>query len=144
MPPSGLSGGTLKLILNQEMEGKVADRMYPEYRIRRGIIDLDHLELVALVKVAKDAWMPHFRRIALSRNNCVRVPQRECGKGAGRGFPNNWNPVSFLRQDGSYIPVTTALEGDYAGLLNRDLPALVRTGFTITLQLQVKRSYRPR
>lgn len=42
--------------------------------------------------------------------------------------------VFFIRQDGSYIPLTAALGEDYAGLVGRDLPALGEAGFTITLR----------
>jgi len=47
----------------------------------------------------------------------------------------------FVRQDGSYIPVTTAVLGDYGGLVNRDIPVLTETGFTITVRFEVNRSY---
>ena len=42
---------------------KDADPAYWEYRVQPGIIDLDHLELVALKRVSKSLWMPHFRLI---------------------------------------------------------------------------------
>ena len=48
----------------------------------------------------------------------------------------------FVRQDGSYIPVTAAVLGDYEGLVNRDLPVLDPAGFTITVRFEVNRSYR--
>lgn len=50
----------------------------------------------------------------------------------------------FVRQDGSYIPVSAALGGDYTGLLDRDLPALPEAGYTITLRFEVNRPYVPR
>lgn len=49
--------------LNQEMEGKEADSSYLMYRVQPGIIDLNHLELVALENVSRGSWMPHFRLI---------------------------------------------------------------------------------
>lgn len=51
--------------------------------------------------------------------------------------------VFFIRQDGSYIPLTAALGEDYAGLVGRDLPALGEAGFTITLRFGVNKPYRP-
>ena len=48
---------------DQEMRFKEADRSYWKYRIQPGIIDLEHLELVALKRVTKSSWMPHFRLI---------------------------------------------------------------------------------
>jgi hypothetical protein len=32
--------------------------------VQPGIIDLNHLELVALKRVSKSSWMPHFRLIS--------------------------------------------------------------------------------
>ena len=56
-----LNLGTLGL--DQEMQGKDADPAYRKYRVQPGIIDLDHMELVALKRVSKHSWMPHFRLI---------------------------------------------------------------------------------
>lgn len=53
----------LNLNLNQEMEGVVANPLYLRYRVQRGIIGIDQLELVALQNVSKGSWMPHFRLI---------------------------------------------------------------------------------
>jgi len=53
----------LNLGLYQEMAEKEADPSYQEYRVQPGVIDLDHLELVALKRVSKQSWMPHFRLI---------------------------------------------------------------------------------
>lgn len=39
------------------------DPSYREYCVQPGVIDLDHLELVALKRVSKSSWMPHFRKI---------------------------------------------------------------------------------
>ena len=57
----GLSSDVLNLGPDQEMKGKEADPSYLEYRVQPGIIDLDHLELVALERIATSTWMPHFR-----------------------------------------------------------------------------------
>ena len=66
------------------------------------------------------------------------IPQRRYERGAGRDLPNNQGLVLFVRQDGSYISMTAALRGYYAGLVNRDLPALPQeAGYTITLRLEV-------
>ena len=62
-PGFGLSGGMLNLGLNQEMQGKAANPSHWEYRVQPGIIDLEHLQLVALQRVSKSSWMPHFRLI---------------------------------------------------------------------------------
>jgi len=126
--------------------------MHPKYSVQPGIVDVDHLELVAFVKVAKGSWMPHFRLIppprgkstAPPRGKGVCIPQRRYDNGAGYGLQSDQSSVSFFRQDGSYISVTAALKGDYIGLVNRDLPPLHESIFTITLQLQVNRSYRLR
>ena len=56
----------LNLALNQEMGREEADRTYWGYRVQPGIIDLEHLELVALKRVSKSSWMPHFRLIPSS------------------------------------------------------------------------------
>ena len=115
--------------------------MHAKYCVQPGIIDAGHLELVALVKVTRDSWMPHFRLIAPSRGNGVYVPQMGCRIEASHSFTSNQNSVWFVLRDGSHIPVTAALEGDYTGLVNRDLPAFGGVAFTITLRLQVNRSY---
>ena len=44
----------------------------------------------------------------------------------------------FVRTDGSYIPVESALRGDYQGLVNRDEPSLCGTGHTATVRLGVR------
>jgi len=31
------------------------------YRIQPGTVDINHLELVALERVSKGSWMPHFQ-----------------------------------------------------------------------------------
>lgn len=69
------------------------------------------------------------------------VPQKKYEKGAGRDLPTSQNLVLFVRQDGSYIPVTTAALPDYSGLVNRDLSVLAETGFTITVRFEVNMSY---
>ena len=119
------------------------DPDHARYRIQPGTVDLDHLELVALVRVSRGSWMPHFRLIVPPRGEDVWIPQRGVKIGAPYGFPNSWNLVSFVRQDGSYIPITAALERDYTGLANRDRPALDEAIFTISLQLQVSEPYFP-
>jgi len=53
----------LNIGLNQEMEGMKANPSYREFRAQPGVIDMDHLELVALKRVSKYSWMPHFRLI---------------------------------------------------------------------------------
>jgi len=47
-----------------EKEGELPDPSYMKYRVKPGTIDIDHLELVALKRVSKSSWMPHFRLIA--------------------------------------------------------------------------------
>jgi len=49
------------------MQGQEANPAYREYSLRPGIVDFYHLELVALKRVAKSSWMPHFRLLAPSR-----------------------------------------------------------------------------
>ena len=66
----------LNLGLNQEMEGKEADPSYPEYRIQPGVADLDNLELIALKRVAKSSWIPHFRMISSPTRIDLPVPSR--------------------------------------------------------------------
>jgi len=53
----------LTLELNQET---VVTQPHPEYLVQHAIVDLDHLELVALEKVAKSSFIPHFHLIAPS------------------------------------------------------------------------------
>jgi len=48
----------------EEMRDEVADPQHLHYRFQPGIIDLDHLELVALKRVCKYSYMPHFRLVA--------------------------------------------------------------------------------
>ena len=74
-----------------------------------------------------------------SQLNGVYIPQRKYNKGAGRGFPNYQNLVPFLRQDGTYISVDAAIQGDCAGLLAPDVPALSNAGYTVTLRFEVSR-----
>ena len=64
----GLHCVILTLGLNQEMERKAADPSHPEYRVQPGIVDLDHLELVALKRASKSSYMPHFRLISSSQS----------------------------------------------------------------------------
>ena len=82
---------------------------------------------------------------SLTPQHGVCIPQKKYAKGAGRDLPTNQNVVLFIRQDGSYIPVPAAVEGDYAGLINRDITALDETvvGFTITLRFEVNRPSHP-
>lgn len=61
----------------------------------------------------------------------------------GRDVPNHQNLVLFVRTDGSYVPLTAALDKDYVGLVGRDDPGLVDAGFMITLRLDVNRPSRP-
>lgn len=58
-----LCGETLIHRSNQEMHSKAVDPAYIQFRVRPGVIDIDHLELVALKRVAKASYMPHFRLI---------------------------------------------------------------------------------
>lgn len=53
-------------IFFEEMKDKFADPSYQQYMVRPGVIDIDHLELVALKRVAKASYMPHFRLITAS------------------------------------------------------------------------------
>jgi len=106
------------------MEGREPDPMHSKYSVQPGILDLNHLELVALVRVSRGSLMPHFRSIPPSRRNGVLIPQRMYEHGTGRGLPNNRDPVLFVRHDGSYMPVTAALSRDYSGLIDRDLEVL--------------------
>ena len=122
----------------------VADPLHPEYRIQPGIVDFDHLELVALVKVARSSWMPHFRLIAPSLQSGVYIPQQRYKRGAGSGHPENQGSVRFVRDDGSYLPAAVALEGHCVGLVNRNCPVLEEAGFTVTLRFEVNRPYHPR
>jgi len=71
----------------------------------------------------------------------VCVPQKRYGTGAGRALLTNQNLVLFVREDGSYIPVTAALAEDYSGLVGRDLPVFGEAGYTITIQFEVIRPY---
>lgn len=57
----------LNLGLDQEMQGKEVDPSYSGYRGQPGIVDLEHLELVALKRVAESSYMPHFRLISPSQ-----------------------------------------------------------------------------
>jgi len=47
----------------------------------------------------------------------------------------------FVREDGSYLPVTAALKEDYTGLVGRDLPVFSGAGYTVTIQFEVIRPY---
>lgn len=59
-----LCGGSLTLGINQEMREEVADPSYQRYGFQPGVIDVYHLELVALKRVCKYSYMPHFRLMA--------------------------------------------------------------------------------
>lgn len=54
----------LTLRFDQEVRDEVADPSYQCYCFQPGVVDLDHLELVALRRVCKYLYMPHFRLIA--------------------------------------------------------------------------------
>jgi len=71
-----------------------------------------------------------------SPQNGVCIPQRMYRRGAGRGSVNNQGLVLFLREDGSFIPVDTALRKEYTGLICRDVPALTEAGGTVTLRFE--------
>ncbi|KAF9784370.1 hypothetical protein BJ322DRAFT_1109090 [Thelephora terrestris] len=58
-------------IFFEEMESKEANPSYYKYRVQPGVIDMDHLELVALKRVAKASYMPHFRLITPPNRNDV-------------------------------------------------------------------------
>ena len=135
----GLSGSVLNSGLNQEKEGEVPDPLHQKYALQPGIIDIDHLELVALTSGSQ--WVPHFRLITPSVKSCVYIPQRRYGGGVDGGFLHKPGLVSFFREDGSYIPVIAAEAGNYAGLVDCNLPALGDAGFTICLRFEVSRSY---
>ena len=75
-----------------------------------------------------------------SQLNGICIPQRKYDKGAARGCPNYQNLVPFVREDGTYIPVNAALQGNFIGLVARDVPGLNEAGFTISLRLEVSRS----
>ena len=121
---------------DQEMQGKEADPAYLGYRVQPGIIDLDHLELVALKRVAVGLWMPYFRSITPILPNGVCIPQTRYRN--GRGLPDNQNVVSFDLEDGSYITLTSALWSDYTGLRNNDLRPLVPEGGPLTIGLRIR------
>lgn len=80
---------------------------------------------------------PPLPQMPTSRQNGVCIPQRRYDKGADRGLPTSQVLVLFALQDGSYIPVTAAMEGDHAGLIDRNLPALGEARYTITLRFEV-------
>lgn len=46
----------------------------------------------------------------------------------------------FFLEDGSYLPVSAALRGDFTGLTHRDVPALAEAGSTVTLRFEVNGS----
>lgn len=56
-------------IFFDEMQKEKADISYYEYRVQPGVIDIDHLELVALQRVAKASYMPHFRSFTPSQSH---------------------------------------------------------------------------
>jgi len=65
------------------------------------------------------------------------IPQKKYEKGAGRGLPTNQNLVPFIREDGTYIPVSAALVGDHSGLIARhDLPGFGEAGSMTTLRFE--------
>jgi len=138
----GLSNNMLTIGSNQEMQGKEANPAHLEYRVQHGTIDVDHLALVALKRVAVGLWMPYFRLITPTLPNGVCVPQRRYKN--GRGPPINNDPVPFVREDGSYITLNSALWSDYAGLLNGDIRPLVPVGtpHSISLRIEVSTPYR--
>ena len=76
-----------------------------------------------------------------SLQNGVCIPQRRY-KGSNRHPFSNQNTVSFLLEDGSYLPVDTALRKEYTGLIDRDTPVLGEAGETITLRFEVSISTR--
>ena len=83
--------------------------------------------------------MTRFTQITPSLRNGVCVPQRRYGRGAIRDSLLNRDLVVFFRNDGSYLPVSAALEQNYADLIMRDIPTLGGTGHAITLRFEVKK-----
>ena len=55
----------------------------------------------------------------------------------------NKDLLVFAIKGASYIPVTAALNEDYTGLIGSDVRVLKEVGQTITLRLEVRRSYLP-
>jgi len=126
------------------MEGEVPNVLHRKYALQPGIVDVDHLELVALTGAAGSLWVPHFRLITPSLQSGVYIPQKRYGRGPHGGFLHNPGLESFAREDGSYLPVIDALVGNYAGLVNRDLPGLAKASPIITLRFEVNIPYHPR
>jgi len=126
------------------MEGEMPGPSHREYSLQPGIVDIDHLELVALTRSAGALWMPHFRLITPSLRSGVYIPQKRYGKRTGGGFLHDPGLVVFIRGDGSYIPVVDALAGNCDGLVDRDDSGLAQSGYTITLRFEVNRLYYPR
>ena len=75
-----------------------------------------------------------------SIQNGVCIPQRRF-KGGCRLPLGYQNTVSFLLEDGSYLPVDKALRKEYTGLIDRDA-VLGGAGTTITLRFEVNISTR--
>jgi hypothetical protein len=45
----------------QKVDGAVPDPIWEKYCFRRGVVDADHLQLVALERVSQSSWMLHLR-----------------------------------------------------------------------------------
>lgn len=79
-----------------------------------------------------------------SEQHGVFIPQQKYGKGAGRSSPDNMGLFLFIREDGSFTPVTAALQENYAGLVCREITVMEEARFTIMIRFEVNRSRRPR
>ena len=47
----------------QKMDGVAPEPIWEEYCIKQGVVDADHLQLVALERVSQSSWMLHLRLI---------------------------------------------------------------------------------
>lgn len=67
------------------------------------------------------------------------MPQRLPGSVDSRDKPQNRGAEFFIQEDGSYFPVTSALEKRYDGLVDKDSPALVEIGPVVNVQFEVNK-----
>jgi hypothetical protein len=43
------------------VEGAIPEPMWGKYSFRQGVVDADHLQLVALERVSQSSWILHLR-----------------------------------------------------------------------------------
>ena len=63
---SETSSYTSFTFVTQKMDGVAPEPIWEKYCFQQGVVDADHLQLVALERVSQSSWMLHLRLISPS------------------------------------------------------------------------------